>query len=191
MSTNPNAAAIEFEAAVEDLKKFCEDQTELDAYILADEYPIRVQFIPRDPDQLTLFGNDNVDENGEVNDMTVTVGLGSEVKSTLKFKMDSKLLKKLIKLAEKVGTLYYQAFREQQGSRLTEKRPDYIADGYADGHLVYDTAFCPNCRHIFEEEENGWGSTFCPYCGQKLDWTLEPYTDPESEKEVPTDGPAI
>ena len=59
--------------------------------------------------------NENVDENGEINDLTVTVGLSTTVKSTLKFKMDSKLLKKLIKLAEKVGTLYYQAFRESAG----------------------------------------------------------------------------
>lgn len=173
MSTNQNAAAIEFEAAVKDLKTFCENQTELDAYILADEYPIQVQFIPKNPTQLTLFGNDNVDENGEVNDLTVTVGLSSAVKSTLKFKMDSKLLKKLIKLAKKVGTLYYQAFREQHGARLTPRRPNYEGDGYADGHLVYDKAICPNCRHIFEEEEDGWGSAFCPYCGQKLDWTME------------------
>jgi hypothetical protein len=175
MATNPNAAKTEYEAAVKAMNKFCDDQTDLEAYILDDSYPIRVQFIPNS--QIRLFSEDNVDENGEVNDLTVTVGLSSAVRSTLKFKMDSKLLKKLIKLAETVGHLYYQAFREQEGARTTAKRPDYEGDGYADGHLVYDTAYCPECRHSFEEGVNDWGSAFCPDCGQKLDWTQEPEPD--------------
>lgn len=183
MAKNPNAAKTEYDAAVKDLKKFCEDQTDLEAYILDDEYPIRVQFLPSS--QMTLFGNENVDENGEVNDLTVTVGLSSAVRSTLKFKMDSKLLKKLIKLAENVGRLYYQAFREQEGIRTAARRPDYEADGYADGGLVYDTAYCPECRHSFEYNVNDWGSAFCPDCGQKLDWTME--TEDPGE-EVQSDG---
>ena len=111
MATNKNAAKTEYDAAVKALNKFCKDQTDLEAYILDNEYPIRVQFLPTS--QISLFSEDNVDENGEVNDLTVTVGLSTCVKSTLKFKMDSKLLKKLIKLAENVGNLYYQAYREQ------------------------------------------------------------------------------
>lgn len=113
MASKRFEAVIAFDAAVKELQKFCEDNTELDVYILADKYPIRVQFIPRDPHQTTLFGNENVSEDGEVNDLIVTVGLNTYVRSTLKFKMDSKLLKKMIKHAEKVGTLYYQAFRER------------------------------------------------------------------------------
>lgn len=180
MATNKNKAQTEYNAAVEALKKFCDDHTDLEAYILDDEYPIRVQFIPAS--QISMFGDLNVDENGEVNDLTVTVGLSTCVKSTLKFKMDSKLLKKLIKLAENVGHLYYQAFREQEGIRTKARRPDYEADGYADGHLVYDTAFCPECRHSFEEGVNDWGSAFCPDCGQALDWTQEPIPEDEEEK---------
>lgn len=166
-----NAAKTEYDAAVKALKKFCEDHTDLDALILDDEYPLRVQFLP--DTQLSLFSEDNVDENGEVNDLVVTVGLTSSVRSTLKFKMDSKLLKKLIKLAENVGHLYYQAYREQQGARTTPIRPEYEGDGYADGHLVYDFAFCPECRHCFEYDVNDWGSKYCPDCGQALDWTEE------------------
>lgn len=44
-----------------------------------------------------------------------------------------------------------------------------IADGYADGYPVYDTATCPNCGRIFEldnEEEY----KHCPDCGQRLRW---------------------
>lgn len=102
-----------YDTAVDDLKKFVEDNIQgLTVVILDQSYPIRVQFFP-DP-QINMFGNnENVDENGEVNDLTVTVGLSTSVKSTLKFKMAAKLLKKLIKLAEKVGTIYYHAFREE------------------------------------------------------------------------------
>lgn len=175
MATKQNEAQTEYEAAVKALNKFCDDQTDLVPYILDDSYPIRVQFLP-DPQQ-TIFGNENVDENGEINDLTITIGLTSGVKSTLKFKMDSKLLKKLIKLAENVGNLYYQAYREQQGLRNTPRRPDYEGDGYADGHLVYDSAYCPECHHRFEEGVNDWGSAFCPDCGQELDWTPEPEED--------------
>lgn len=114
MATNPNAAKTEYEAAVKAMNKFCDDQTDLEAYILDDTYPVRVQFIPNS--QIRLFGENNVDENGEVNDLTVTIGLTITVRSTLKFKMDSKILKKLIKIAENVGHIYYQAFREQAGN---------------------------------------------------------------------------
>ena len=123
MSTNQNVAKTEYDAAVKALNKFCEKHTDLEALILDDEYPIRVQFLPNS--QISLFGEDNIDENGEVNALIVTVGLTSSVRSTLKFKMDSKLLKKLIKLAEQVGHLYYQAYREQNGARNKPIRPEY------------------------------------------------------------------
>lgn len=117
------AANKYYEAAVEELNKHCDKATDLTAVILDEAYPFRVQFIPKA--QQTFFGYDNVDENGEVNDLTVTVGLTTTVKSTLKFKMDSKQLKKLIKLAETVGNLYYQAFREEAGDL---KHDDEIDD---------------------------------------------------------------
>lgn len=101
--------------AVDDLQKYCEDQTDLEPYIDDSRYPIRIKFFPKT--QTSLFGNnaitENVNENGEVNDLTVTVGLTTSVKSSLKFKMAAAQLKKLIKLAEKVGGVYYHAFREE------------------------------------------------------------------------------
>lgn len=136
------AAQTEYEAAVKALMKFVEDSTDLNAEILTDTYPIRVQFIPKR--QLTLFGdpNENVDqETGELNDLTVTVGLTTSVKSTLKFKMDAKLLKKLIKLSETVGTIYYNAFREEAGD-LREKKP---------GASELDRALLRNIRGILEK----------------------------------------
>lgn len=109
-----NEAQNHYKDAVNALVKYCDEQTDLTPVILDQEYPFQVQFVP-DPQQ-TLFGNDNVDmDTGEIRDLTVTVGLTTSVKSTLKFKMDSKQLKKLIKLAEALGHLYYQAFREEAG----------------------------------------------------------------------------
>ncbi|MBQ8926092.1 MAG: hypothetical protein IJ051_07545 [Clostridia bacterium] len=177
MARKSTPAKSEYEAAVEKLTKFCEDRTDLAPIIVDDNYPIMVIFYPNS--QLSLFADDNVDNNGEVNSLTVTVGLSTSVKSTLKFKMDAKLLKKLIKLAEAVGNLYYHAFRETEGERTKATRPNYVADGYADGVPCYDTAYCPTCEHEFEEGVNDWESAYCPDCGQKLDWS--PY--PTEEKE--------
>ena len=108
-----NIARQAYEEAKAILAKYCEDETGLSPVILDEKYPLTVQFIPNP--QMTIFGSENVDENGEVNDMTVTVGLKTVVKSTLKFKMDSKQLKKLIKLSEDAGKIYYHAFREEAG----------------------------------------------------------------------------
>lgn len=117
-----NKAQNHYDTAVAALHKYCEKETDLSAVILSDQYPFRVQFVP-DPQQ-TMFGDDNVDmETGEINDLTVTVGLTTTVKSTLKFKMDSKQLKKLIKLSEALGEVYYQAFREKAGD-IGEKVDD-------------------------------------------------------------------
>ena len=113
-----NVAQNCYESAIDELRKYCEKETDLAVVILDQKYPFRVQFI-QDPQQ-TFFGYENVDENGEINDMTVTVGLTTTVKSTLKFQMESKELKKLIKLAEKLGDLYYHAFREEAGN-LSQK----------------------------------------------------------------------
>lgn len=112
-----NRARMSYDAAIEKLNKYCEAETDLMPAIRDEKYPFRVQFIPN-PD---IFSpEDNVDENGEVNDMTVTVGLTTTVRSNLKFKMGSNQLKKLIKLSETVGDLYYKAFREEAGD-LREK----------------------------------------------------------------------
>lgn len=46
----------------------------------------------------------------------------------------------------------------------------YEGDGYADGAMVYDMAFCPNCEYEFEEDSENWECDFCPNCGQKLRW---------------------
>lgn len=46
----------------------------------------------------------------------------------------------------------------------------YEGDGYADGEMVVDYAYCPNCDHETEVDSENWGSMFCPECGQRLRW---------------------
>lgn len=49
------------------------------------------------------------------------------------------------------------------------KKPKYEGDGYADGHLVYDTWICPCCEKSYEVDYDNYD--YCPNCGQKLDWS--------------------
>jgi rubrerythrin len=47
------------------------------------------------------------------------------------------------------------------------KKPNIEGDGYADGHLVYDTWICPNCEKDYEIDYEDYD--YCPNCGQKID----------------------
>ena len=49
------------------------------------------------------------------------------------------------------------------------KKPDLEGDGYADGHLVYDTWICPCCEKGYEVDYEEYD--YCPNCGQALDWS--------------------
>ena len=50
------------------------------------------------------------------------------------------------------------------------KKPDLEGDGYDENcELIYDTGYCPNCRHIFEVDYDA--TKCCPVCGQALDWS--------------------
>lgn len=89
-----NRAQLAYEAAAEALLKFTEISTDMGAEILTEKYPFSVHFTPNE--QITMF-----DTEGELNDLTVTVGISTSVRSNLKFKMDAGLLKKLIRLSEK------------------------------------------------------------------------------------------
>lgn len=61
--------------------------------------------------------------------------------------------------------LAIQALEKQMPKKL-----DYEADGYgANGELLYDTAYCPNCNRLFEVYYDN-DKEFCPNCGQALDF---------------------
>ena len=65
----------------------------------------------------------------------------------------------------KIGTL--EECRTAVEKQIS-KKPTYEGDGYADGHLVYDTWICPCCEKRYEVDYDNYD--YCPNCGQKLDW---------------------
>lgn len=50
------------------------------------------------------------------------------------------------------------------------KKATLEADGYADGHLVYDTWICPLCEKRYEVDYDNYD--YCPNCGQKIDGSV-------------------
>lgn len=56
-------------------------------------------------------------------------------------------------------------------SKQIPMKPILEADGYADGELVYDTWYCPNCDKSYEVDYDSYD--FCPNCGQAIDWSDE------------------
>lgn len=64
----------------------------------------------------------------------------------------------------KIGTV--EECREAV-EKTKAKKPDYEGDGYADGHMVYDTWICPNCGEKYEVDYDDYNH--CPKCGQKID----------------------
>lgn len=109
-------ARNEFEAARNGLMTYCENATDYICEVKEDTYPLKV-VITKDP-QKSMFEDEAEDGN-----LTIEVGLDTKVTSTLNFKMDSALLKKFIKSAEKLAFLYYHAFREEAGE-ITEEVED-------------------------------------------------------------------
>ena len=51
--------------------------------------------------------------------------------------------------------------------KQTAKKPDYEGDGYADGHIVYDTWICPCCGKHYEVDYDDYD--YCSNCGQRLE----------------------
>lgn len=59
---------------------------------------------------------------------------------------------------------------EECVERQIPKQPDIEGDGYDEkGELIYDTGYCPTCRHEFEIYYDA--TKYCPNCGQHLDWS--------------------
>ena len=50
-------------------------------------------------------------------------------------------------------------------------KPDLEGDGYADGHMVYDTWICPTCGRNYEMDYQEYER--CPHCGQLIDWNIK------------------
>lgn len=103
-------ARTEFESTRNALMEYCEVAAGYECEVKEDSYPMRVIFkqMPQD----SLLDDDSTERSGE---LIIEVGLDTKVTSTLAFKMDSALLKKFIKSAEKLAHLYYHSFREEAG----------------------------------------------------------------------------
>lgn len=88
---------------------------------------------------------------------------------------------------EKVNELHSKIVRNSFAENVTEsemlafiecekalekqipKKPNLEGDGYADGHLVYDTWICPCCEKHYEVDYDDYD--YCPNCGQAIDWS--------------------
>lgn len=117
-----NRAGSAYAKAFENLREFCEEETDFNVVVIDEKYPVRFVFEP--VKQMGMFDAENVDENGEIGTIVITVGLSTSVKSTMKFNVPAALLKKLIKLSEKAGNLYYHSFREEADE--TEKEGETV-----------------------------------------------------------------
>ena len=110
----------EYKSALADLKNFCSKETAFDVDFIITVYPLVAVFKPKA--QLGMFDteNYNVDENGEIGNIQIAFGTSTKVQSSLRFKMDAKLLKKFIKMTEKVAQLYLHAFFEEKAAGTYE-----------------------------------------------------------------------
>lgn len=109
-------ACKEFSATVADMEKFCNEETGLRFILDTTIYPIQIRFKPIAVQQ-SIFERyvEGGGENEQLGSIDISIGISTKVKSTLNFRMEADLLKKLIRKAEKIGVLYFQAFRERAG----------------------------------------------------------------------------
>jgi hypothetical protein len=160
-------AKYEFEETRNALMKFCETATDYVCEVHFDTYPLTVVFTPNP--QGTIF-DDNIDENGEIGELVIECGLDTRVKSTLTFQMDSALLKKFIKSAEKIAFLYYHAFREEAGDLRTRtedgERENFrrMIDDFERENAVppvdeKEREFQERLREVLGDTEGGYEST--------------------------------
>lgn len=106
-----------YKESILELQKFTEKNTTLEMRLIDSGYPLLIQFVQ--DRQQTLFDED---EDGEPEGaMVVWCGIEPSVASTLKFQLDAAILRKLIKLSEKVGRYYYLQFREEYVAMQAEK----------------------------------------------------------------------
>lgn len=108
MSTT--GARTAYKKALGLLCEYCEENTNLTVSIDVSAYPVKFTLLPNK--QLSIFDSPDNGENSEDGYLQITVGLATTVKSTMRFHVPAELLKRLIKLCEKAGNLYYHSFRE-------------------------------------------------------------------------------
>lgn len=71
--------------------------------------------------------------------------------------------RKELKQYRALGTV--EELKEAKEKQIPQT-PCIEGDGYADGHLVYDTWICPNCEEHYEIDYDDYD--YCPKCGQAI-----------------------
>lgn len=89
---------------------------------------------------------------------------------------------KMREYCNKAAQELFERIDEALKNRETARKVLYFGDGFADGHMVYDMAQCPNCSKTFEEDYSGWLDPYCSHCGQKLDWGFEEIEEEGSDE---------
>lgn len=119
-------------------------------------------------------GGAGMTENEAIDELNTSIDLAKMCTENLERKREVQGYEAAIKALEEIQQ--YRAIGTVEECRAavekqTARRPDYEGDGYADGHLVYDTWICPCCGKHYEVDYDNYN--YCPDCGQKLDWSDE------------------
>ena len=100
------------------------------------------------------------------------IGTVEELEATSKYlrlvKMCGTVGKVIEECAEYEGIGTPEECREAV-TKQKAKTPDFEADGYYGGELVYDTWICPGCGEHYEIDYDK--HEYCPCCGQRIDWS--------------------
>lgn len=103
------AATDKYMASIEALRSFSEEEAGLEVEIFTDKYPIRCVFTPSmNARQVTL--DTEPDENE--GKLVISLGLKTEIENSLQFSIEASVLKKLLRISEKLSYLYYHSFCE-------------------------------------------------------------------------------
>lgn len=116
--------------------------------------------------RFTFPENVQVEYNGYMGSVT------SEIAVKMAERYEDAVVKQIVMEAKLAGVADCTVLNKAEILEALEKQipqqPDLEADGYSDGELVYDTAYCPRCRKDYEIEYHK--PKYCENCGQALDW---------------------
>lgn len=104
-------AINDYQGAVSELKDFCKKETNFACQISVKSYPIEIKLTPAPQQQMSMI--DEMQYAVSQGDASVIISVGDKtiVTSNLKFRLDSPLLKKILKKSEQVASTYFHAFR--------------------------------------------------------------------------------
>ena len=115
------SATDKYMASIETLRSFSEEEAGLDVEIFTDKYPVRCVFSPNmNARQVTL----DTDPDANEGKLVISLGLKTEIENTLQFSIEAVILKKLLRISEKLSYLYYHSFCELEKQKSEYERAD-------------------------------------------------------------------